>query len=218
MRRTLLVATVTMVFVGLLSGTALAHECINASKSDQAAGAQVILGPDFQTPIYISQGLQERLEHGVIDSDTFEEEFHGLIAFDADGDGVADLSTWIGVGPTGGAARGPVRRSGLPRPDQHRDLPDGVCRRLKTDSRSVSTGYRTHQTKARRYRGAFVMVGDRESGSGLAGATAPPSSRQLVEERHSARASSSKKPRVGVARASFSGQMGVDDERSYRLP
>ena len=57
-------------------------------------------GPDFQTPIYISQGLQERLEHGVIDSDTFEEEFHGLIAFDADGDGVADLSTWIGVGPT----------------------------------------------------------------------------------------------------------------------
>lgn len=101
MRRTLLVATVTMVFVGLLSGTALAHQCINASKSDQAAGAQLILGPDFQTPIYMSQGLQKRLELGVIDAETFEEEFHGLIAFDTDGDGVPDLSTWIGVGPDG---------------------------------------------------------------------------------------------------------------------
>jgi hypothetical protein len=27
--------------------------------------------------------------------------FHGLIAFDFDGDGVADASTWIGVGPDG---------------------------------------------------------------------------------------------------------------------
>ena len=101
MRRTLQVATVTMVFLGLLSGTALATECINASKSDQSAGAQLILGSDFQTPIYISQGLQQRLEHGVIDAEAFEEQFHGLIAFDTDGDGVADLSTWVGVGPDG---------------------------------------------------------------------------------------------------------------------
>ena len=101
MRRTLQVATMTMVFLGLLSGTALATECINASKSDQSAGAQLILGSDFQTPIYISQGLQQRLEHGVIDAEAFEEQFHGLIAFDTDGDGVADLSTWVGVGPDG---------------------------------------------------------------------------------------------------------------------
>ena len=100
MRRTLLVATVTIVLVGMLSGTAIASECINASKN-QAAGAQLVLGPDFQTPIYISQGLQKRLEQGVIDAETFEEEFHGLVAFDTDGDGVADLSTWIGVGPDG---------------------------------------------------------------------------------------------------------------------
>jgi hypothetical protein len=85
----------------MLSGTALAHECINASKSDQTAGAQLILGPDFETPIYISQGLQERLEKGVITEETFGEQFHGLVAFDTDGDGVADLSTWIGVGPDG---------------------------------------------------------------------------------------------------------------------
>jgi hypothetical protein len=100
MRRTLLVATVTMIFVGMLSGTALALECINASKSDQSAGAQLILGPDFETPIYISQGLQERLENGVVDFETGEG-FHGLIAFDLDGDGVADASTWFGVGPEG---------------------------------------------------------------------------------------------------------------------
>jgi hypothetical protein len=91
----------TMAFLGLLSGTALATECINASKSDQSAGAQLILGSDFQTPIYLSKGLQQRLEHGVIDAETFEEQFHGLIAFDTDGDGVADLSTWVGVGPDG---------------------------------------------------------------------------------------------------------------------
>ena len=101
MRRTVQVATMSLVFVGLLSGTALAFECTNASKSDQAAGAQLVLGPDFQTPIYISQGLQKRLEQGVVDAETFEEDFHGLIAFDIDGDGVADLSTWIGVGPDG---------------------------------------------------------------------------------------------------------------------
>jgi len=101
MRRTLLVATVTLVLVGILSGTAVASDCINASKGNQAAGAQLILGPDFETPIYISQGLQKRLEQGVIDAETFEEDFHGLIAFDGDGDGVADLSTWIGVGPDG---------------------------------------------------------------------------------------------------------------------
>ena len=100
MRRTFLLATVTVVFVGMLSGTALALECINASKSDQSAGAQVVLGPDFQTPIYISQGLQKRLENGVVDYETGEG-LHGLVAFDTDGDGVADLSTWFGVGPDG---------------------------------------------------------------------------------------------------------------------
>jgi hypothetical protein len=100
MRRTLLIATVTMVFVGMLSGTALATECINASKSDHSAGAQLIIGPDFQTPIYISKGLQERFENGVVDFETGEG-FHGIVAFDTDGDGVADLSAWFGVGPDG---------------------------------------------------------------------------------------------------------------------
>ena len=99
MRRTLLVTVMTVVMVGLFSATALAFECTNVSKSDPAAGAQVVFGPEDEI-LYMSKGLQNRIDKGLIDFETGEG-FHGIIAFDFDGDGVADTSTYIGVGPDG---------------------------------------------------------------------------------------------------------------------
>jgi hypothetical protein len=52
------------------------------------------------TPIYISDALLKRIEQGIIDPETGEG-FHGIVAFDFDGDGEADASTWFGVGPDG---------------------------------------------------------------------------------------------------------------------
>ena len=50
--------------------------------------------------VWISNGLQQRIDQGIVDGETGEG-FHGLIGFDGTGDGVADVSTWIGVGPDG---------------------------------------------------------------------------------------------------------------------
>jgi hypothetical protein len=83
----------------LIAGSALGFECTNASKSDPAAGAQIVIGPTGEV-IFITPGLQQRLERGVIDPDTGEG-FHGQIAFDVDGDGSADASIYLGVGPDG---------------------------------------------------------------------------------------------------------------------
>jgi hypothetical protein len=58
-----------------------------------------VFGSEDQV-LYMSKGLQNRIERGLIDFDTGEG-FHGIVAFDIDGDGVADASTYIGVGPDG---------------------------------------------------------------------------------------------------------------------
>jgi hypothetical protein len=84
----------------LIASSALAHECVNASKSDQGAGAQVLIDDSTGEIVWMTEGLANRLELGVIDPDSGEG-FHGLIAFDATGDGIADYSTWIDVGPDG---------------------------------------------------------------------------------------------------------------------
>jgi hypothetical protein len=83
----------------VLASSALAHECTNYSKNDPAAGAQVLIGPTGEI-VWMTEGVAERIEQGVLDPDTGEG-FHGLVAFDFDGDGLADFSTWIGVGPDG---------------------------------------------------------------------------------------------------------------------
>jgi hypothetical protein len=83
----------------LLAAPVLAHECINVSKSDPTAGAQLVLGANGEV-LSISRGLANRIEQGLVDFDTGAG-FHGQIAFDIDGDGTADLSTWFGVGPDG---------------------------------------------------------------------------------------------------------------------
>ena len=83
----------------LLAGPALADNCTNASKKFADSGAQLVFGADDEV-IFISRGLENRISQGIVDFETGEG-FHGLIAFDVDGDGVADFSTWIGVGPDG---------------------------------------------------------------------------------------------------------------------
>jgi hypothetical protein len=98
-RRALVGGTSVIGVLVLMAGPALAHECINASKKHQDSGAQLVLGPNDEV-LYISKGLQNRISQALVDFDTGEG-FHGLIAFDVDGDGVADASTWIGVGPDG---------------------------------------------------------------------------------------------------------------------
>ena len=70
--------------LSLIAAPALAHQCTNASKSDPAAGAQIVFGPDEQ-PIFITQGLLSRIDRGLDDAETGEG-FHGIIAFDLDGD------------------------------------------------------------------------------------------------------------------------------------
>src|SRR5262245_15644628 len=94
-----LVAVPAAIIASLVLATSVfAHECTNASRSDPMAGAQALLGANGEL-LWISQGLATRLANGVIDPTG--EGFHGIIAFDFTGDGIADASTWSGVGLDG---------------------------------------------------------------------------------------------------------------------
>jgi hypothetical protein len=97
MRRPITATILGVVASLTIATSALAHECMNASKSDQAAGAQVLMDATTGEILWMTPGIAQRLEQGLVGPDG--EGFHGLIAFDFDGDGVADVSTWIGVGP-----------------------------------------------------------------------------------------------------------------------
>jgi hypothetical protein len=99
MRRPITATVLAVVASLLIASSALAHECINASKSDQAAGAQALIDANTGEILWTTEGLANRLAQGVITPDG--EGFHGLIAFDTDGDGIADFSTWVEVGPDG---------------------------------------------------------------------------------------------------------------------
>jgi len=83
----------------LLASSVMAHECTNASKSSPAAGAQVVIGVNGEI-LFATSGVLARIEQGLIDPVTGDG-YRGIIAFDIDGDGVADASTWFGVGPDG---------------------------------------------------------------------------------------------------------------------
>lgn len=82
----------------LIVSSVMGHECTNASKSDPMAGAQILIGSEGQI-LWTTRGLATRLERGLIGAEG--EGFHGILALDLDGDGVADVSTWVGVGPDG---------------------------------------------------------------------------------------------------------------------
>lgn len=81
----------------IAAGPVAAHECFNISKQNQAAGVQIVFGDDG--PVWISDGLQQRIDRGLVDLEDGDG-FHGLIGIDFDGDGVTDAATFI-VGPEG---------------------------------------------------------------------------------------------------------------------
>ena len=98
--RTSVRATILGVVASLaIASSALATDCTNASRGDPAAGAQVLIDATTGAILWTTPGLAERLESGVVGPNG--EGFHGLIAFDVNGDGLADFSTWFGVGPDG---------------------------------------------------------------------------------------------------------------------
>jgi hypothetical protein len=99
-RRSITATLLGVVASLLIASSALATECFNASKSDQAAGAQALIDGNTGEIIWMTEGLAARLAQGVIDPNT-SEGFHGLVAFDYSDDGIADFSTWINVGPDG---------------------------------------------------------------------------------------------------------------------
>jgi hypothetical protein len=100
MRRPLTATFLGIVASLLIASSAFAHECTNASRGDPADGAQALIDANTGEILWLSQGLATRLANGVVDPNT-SEGFHGLVAFDVNGDGIADFSTWIGVGPDG---------------------------------------------------------------------------------------------------------------------
>jgi hypothetical protein len=95
-RRLLLASVAVTTALLAAAGPAWAHECVNPDKN-QAAGVQVVIDVNTEEIVWISDGLQQRIEQGLVDPDTGEG-FSGLLGFDLDGDGTADLSTFI-VGP-----------------------------------------------------------------------------------------------------------------------
>ena len=80
----------------IAAGPVWANHCMNASKN-QAAGVQVVIDANTGEIVWISNGLQHRVDKGLVNPDTGEG-FSGLLGFDFNGDGVTDISTFI-VGP-----------------------------------------------------------------------------------------------------------------------
>ena len=93
-----------------IASSGLAFDCMNASKPDQAAGALVVIDANTGEILWISQGLARRLEQGLVGEDGSG--LHGLIGLDFTGDGVVDVSTWIGVGPDGSEVAEPALLNG----------------------------------------------------------------------------------------------------------
>jgi hypothetical protein len=94
-RRVSLGAVALMAAALIAAGPAWAGNCTNADKPP-AAGVQAVI--DLNTgAVTVSDGLQHRIDQGLVDLATGEG-FHGLVGFDFNSDGVADLTTFI-VGP-----------------------------------------------------------------------------------------------------------------------
>ena len=89
-RRAATVTVGTVSVIAVTAGSALAHQCVNPDKQP-GAGAQLLIDFTDGSVTFLTKGLEKRFESGV----TTEETFRGLIGFDVDGDGDADLTTWI---------------------------------------------------------------------------------------------------------------------------
>jgi hypothetical protein len=95
-RKPFAVLVITLGVVVLSGSSAFAHECTNLNKP-AGAGAQVVLDTDSNV-VSATNGFIHRFEKGLIGPEG--EGYHGILGVDLDGDGVADLSTYI-VGPEG---------------------------------------------------------------------------------------------------------------------
>ncbi|RZU74967.1 hypothetical protein EV384_3471 [Micromonospora kangleipakensis] len=100
-----MIRTVRRLFLGSVAvttallaaaGPAWAHECVNASKN-AAAGVQVVIDVNTGKIVWLSNGLQQRADQGLVNLETGEG-FSGLLGLDLNSDGTADVSTFI-VGP-----------------------------------------------------------------------------------------------------------------------
>jgi hypothetical protein len=96
MKKVLLGAATAVMAMLVMTGTASAFHCTNVSKDarNPGAGAQVVINPDTGEIVSASNGVQKRVENGLIDPDSGEG-YHGLVGLDFDGDGQADRSTFI---------------------------------------------------------------------------------------------------------------------------
>jgi hypothetical protein len=93
------VAVAALSVAGLALGTAQAnaHECVNASKKNQASGVQVVIDINTGDVVWTTKGLANRIDQGLVDP-VSGEGFHGLVGLDFNGDGAVDVATWM-VGP-----------------------------------------------------------------------------------------------------------------------
>jgi hypothetical protein len=96
MKKVLIGAATVAVAIVFMTGTASAFHCTNVSKDakNPGAGAQVVINADTDEIVSASNGVQKRVEKGLIDPDSGEG-YHGLVGLDFDGDGQADRSTYI---------------------------------------------------------------------------------------------------------------------------
>ena len=99
MRRIIAGAAAAAALNLVLATSALAFDCTNASKGDPAAGAQLVIDINTGAIVSVTEGLAKRIDQGLADPATGAR-FHGLVGLDFDSEGEADVSTWVGVGPT----------------------------------------------------------------------------------------------------------------------
>ena len=99
MRRQTTAALLGVVASLVFASSALATECVNASK-DSDAGVHVVIDIQTGETVFVSAAVQQRIDRGLIDLETGAG-FHGLLGFDFTGDGEADVTTWFGIGPDG---------------------------------------------------------------------------------------------------------------------
>jgi hypothetical protein len=97
-----------------MGGTSWADHCTNIQRDmhDPSKGVQVIINDTDGSIEWANAGVLNRVANGLIDPDSGEG-FHGLVGIDLDGNGTADVMTYI-VGPEGDALPDAAISNGSP--------------------------------------------------------------------------------------------------------